>query len=149
MGNMGQTTRRCSDTQRQGGAAGRSDKAEQLGASTRRCSDTQRQGDAAGRSDKAEQLGAATRRCRGAHRQGGAVIRSDKAEQLGAATRRCRGAHRQSIEATNHELEEISLTIGNDPTEEMAIIPKKDEFVHLLDLRDKIDDSFINLFVAV
>ena len=54
-----------------------------------------------------------------------------------------------SIEATNHELEEISLTIGNDPTEEMAIIPKKDEIVPLLDLRDKIDDSFINLFVAV
>ena len=45
----------------------------------------------------------------------------------------------QSIEATNRELEEISLTIGNDPTEEMAIIPKKDELVPLLDLRDKID----------
>lgn len=45
----------------------------------------------------------------------------------------------QSIQATNRELEEISLTIGNDPTEELTIIPKKDELEPLLDLRDKID----------
>ena len=45
----------------------------------------------------------------------------------------------KSIEETNRELTEISLTIGNDPSEELCIRPKRDEEQPLLDLRDKID----------
>ena len=42
----------------------------------------------------------------------------------------------KSIEETNRELTEISLTIGNDPNEELCIHPRRDEDVPLLALRD-------------
>ena len=45
----------------------------------------------------------------------------------------------KSIEETNRELEEISLTIGSDPNEELCVRPKRDEDTPLLDLREKID----------
>jgi hypothetical protein len=53
--------------------------------------------------------------------------------------RKLKDTLRQSIDATNRELAAIALTIGSDPTKDVAIRVTADDLSPPLDLRDRID----------